>query len=108
MKTIKDIISEANVPQWKNNQYLIISAIVGENAHIKDYVSYKDITNAKWLIPVLFSESKEERQDDWMKEYANEIIEKIIKEKDNKDFSLCYQGDSGYILIVKGTAILEM
>ena len=108
MKTIKDIISEANVPQWKNNQYLIISAIEGENAHIKDYVSYKDITNTKWLIPVLFGESKEEQQDDWMKEYANEIIEKIIKEKDNKDFSLCYQGDSGYILIIKGTAILEM
>lgn len=108
MKTIKDIISEANVPQWKNNQYLIISAIEGENAHIKDYVSYKDITNVKWLIPVLFGESKEEQQDDWMKEYANEIIEKIIKEKDNKDFSLCYQGDSGYILIIKGTAILEM
>ncbi len=108
MKTIKDIISEANVSQWKNDQYLIIGAIEGEKAHIKDYVSYKDITNAKWLIPVLFGESKEEYQDDWMKEYANEIIEKIQKEKDKKDFSLCYQGDSGYILIVKGTGIIDM
>ncbi len=108
MKTINDIVLEANAPQWKNNQYLIISAIEGENAHIKDYVSYKDITNAKWLIPVLFGEAKEEYQEDWMKEYAAEIVEKIKKEKDKKDFSLCYYGDSGYILITKGSNIIEM
>ena len=108
MKTIKDIIAEANVPRWKNDQYLIIGAFINEKVHIKDYVSYKDITNTKWLIPVLFGEAKEEYQEDWMKEYAAEIVEKIKKEKDNKNFSLCYQGDSGYILIIKGTAIVEM
>lgn len=108
MKNLTEIINEANVPQWKNDQYLIIGAIDGEKSDINDYVSFKDITNPKWLIPVLFGEDNEEYQDDWMKEYADEIIEKIKKEKDNKDFSLCYQGDSGYIVIFKGTAIVEM
>ncbi len=108
MKNLTEIISEANVPEWHDNQYLIVGAFVGEKPHINDYVSYKDITNAKWLIPVLFGEDNEDQQDDWMKEYADEIIEKIQKEKDNKDFSLCYQGDGGYIMIFKGTAIVDM
>ena len=108
MKTINDIVLEANAPKWKDNQYLIIGAFINEKSHIKDYVSYEKITNVKWLIPVLFGEAKEEYQEDWMKEYGAEIVEKIKKEKDKKDFSLCYYGDSGYILITKGSNITEM
>jgi hypothetical protein len=85
-----------------------IQQLRNEKSHIKDYVSYEKVTNVKWLIPVLFGEAKEEYQEDWMKEYAAEIVEKIKKEKDKKDFSLCYYGDSGYILITKGSNIIEM
>ena len=97
MKNLTEIINESNQKKYRDDLYVIVHSIAGEESY-HDSFRLSQINDEKFLCKALFNTPWKDR-DDWMDLDSKDIIEQVKKRGDKE--AIVYQGDAGFIVIFK-------